>query len=218
MRIKWLGHASFLITSDDGTTVITDPYQSATDGGMVGYDKINQSATVVTVSHEHGDHNSASDVQGNPTIVRGLGSHEAGGIEFRGVESYHDTNHGDQRGPNTLFCFSVDGIRICHLGDLGHQLSQSTLNEIGEVDLLLAVAGGGPTIDLPDLNQLVEAMGPKVVIPMHFTNNNCTYTKYTVEDFAEGKDTVKRTGTSEVELSSAELPQNTEVVILDHAL
>ncbi|PZC50583.1 MAG: L-ascorbate metabolism protein UlaG, beta-lactamase superfamily [Chloroflexi bacterium] len=218
MKIKWLGHASFLITSNDGTTIITDPYQSANDGGMVGYEKITQSASVVTVSHEHGDHNSVNDVQGNPALIRGLGSQEAGGIEFRGVESYHDTNYGSQRGPNTLFCFSVDGIRICHLGDLGHQLSQSTLDEIGEVDLLLAVAGGGPTIDLPDLNQLVEAMGPKVVIPMHFTNNNCTYTKYTAEDLAKGKDTVKRTGTSEVEFSSSELPQNTEVVILNHAL
>ena len=218
MKVKWLGHASFLITADNGTRVITDPYQSSADGGMVGYAKINESADVVAVSHEHGDHNYVSDVSGNPAVVRGVGSHQAAGIDFRGVESYHDTAQGAQRGPNTLFCFTVDDVRICHLGDLGHQLSQATLDEIGEVDLLLAVAGGGPTIDLPELNQLVENISPSVVIPMHFTNENCTYTRYTADDFALGKASVRRPASSETSLSPSQLPQTTEVVILDHAL
>lgn len=218
MKIKWLGHASFLITADNGTRIITDPYQSSADGGMVGYAKINESADVVTVSHEHGDHNYVSDVSGNPVIVRSVGSQQVAGIDIRGVESYHDTAQGAQRGLNTLFCFTVDDVRICHLGDLGHQLSQATLDEIGMVDLLLAVAGGGPTIDLPDLNRLVENISPRVVIPMHFTNENCTYTRYTADDFARGKASVRQSDSSETELSPSLLPQATEVVILDHAL
>ena len=80
MKVKWLGHASFLITADNGTRVITDPYQSSADGGMVGYAKINESADVVAVSHEHGDHNYVSDVSGNPAVVRGVGSHQAASV------------------------------------------------------------------------------------------------------------------------------------------
>ena len=143
MKVKWLGHASFLITADDGTRIITDPYKSQSDGGLVGYAKINEAADVVTVSHEHNDHNHTADVGGSPEVVRGAGPQDARGIRFHGVATYHDTEQGAQRGANTVFCFDVDGVKVCHLGDLGHQLSSQQLSEIGEVDVLLAVAGGG---------------------------------------------------------------------------
>ena len=218
MKVKWLGHASFLITADDGTRIITDPYKSQSDGGLVGYAKINEAADVVTVSHEHNDHNHTADVGGSPEVVRGAGPQDAKGIRFHGVATYHDTEQGAQRGANTVFCFDVDGVKFCHLGDLGHQLSSRQLSEIGEVDVLLAVAGGGPTIDLEALNRLVENMKPKAVIPMHFTNENCTYTKYTAEDFASGKSDVQRLGESETAISAADLPGDTRVIVLDHAL
>ena len=150
--------------------------------------------------------------------MRGTGPRDAKGIQFRGVATYHDTEQGAQRGDNTVFCFAVDGVKFCHLGDLGHQLSSQQLSEIGEVDVLLAVAGGGPTIDLEVLNQLVENMKPKAVIPMHFTNANCTYTKYTAEDFAQGKSDVQRVGESETTISASDLPGDTRVIVLDQAL
>ena len=218
MKVKWLGHAAFLITADDGTRIITDPYKAQSDGGLVGYAKINEAADVVTVSHEHNDHNHTDDVGGGPEVVRGTGPQDAKGIQFRGVATYHDTEQGAQRGANTVFCFAVDAVKFCHLGDLGHQLSSQQLSEIGEVDVLLAVAGGGPTIDLEVLNQLVENMKPKAVIPMHFTNENCTYTKYTAEDFARGKSDVQRVGESETTISAADLPGDTRVIVLEHAL
>ena len=218
MKVKWLGHASFLITADDGTRIITDPYKSQSDGGLVGYAKINEAADVVTVSHEHNDHNHTADVGGDPEVVRGTGPQDSRGVQFHGVATYHDTEQGAQRGANTVFCFAVDGVKFCHLGDLGHQLSSQQLSEIGEVDVLLAVAGGGPTIDLEALNQLVDNMKPKAVIPMHFTNANCTYTKYTAEDFARGKSDVRRVGESETTISADELPGATRVIVLDHAL
>ena len=216
MKIKWLGHASFLITAQDGTRIITDPYRP--NPPSLAYDRVNESADIVTVSHEHGDHNQVSDVSGNPQIVRGVGSHEAKGIGFTGVATYHDTERGAQRGENTIFCFTVDGMRLCHLGDLGHPISQGTVNEIGEVDIMLTVAGGGPTIGVPQANEIVNAIKPKVVIPMHLKTEKCTFTQYTADDFAAGKSSVRRVGSSETEFTKEGLPQSTEVVILEHAL
>lgn len=95
MKIKWLGHASFLITSDTGTKIVTDPYVT---GGPLSYGEIKESADIVTVSHEHGDHNNAAAVQGNPEVVKG--TTKAGGIEFKGIPTYHDDAEGNQRGKN----------------------------------------------------------------------------------------------------------------------
>ena len=217
MKVKWLGHASFLITAEDGTRIITDPYEPAPTG-MVGYGKINEPADIVTVSHEHGDHNKVSDVLGTPQLLRGVGSHQANGIEFRGLATYHDTDKGGQRGSNAIFCFAVDGVRVCHLGDLGHRLSQEAYDEIGDVDVLLAVIGGGPTIGVPEANEIVAKIKPKVVIPMHFKTDKCTFTQYTADDFVVGKSKVRRPGISEVEITQEGLAEIIEIVVLEHAL
>ena len=139
MKIKWLGHACFLITAEDGTRIITDPYES---GGNIKYDKIAEAADIVVISHQHYDHNDARAVKGKPVIV--TESQKAKGIEFKGVESFHDTSGGRQRGPNTIFCFTVDKIKVCHLGDLGHDLSAEQVSDIGEVDILLIPTEAGP--------------------------------------------------------------------------
>ena len=105
MKIKFLGHAAFMITSDDGTSIITDPYETSED---LTYGEIQESADVVTVSHDHFDHCNVAAVRGNPEVVRG--SAKAKGIEFKGVPSYHDDAEGTMRGGNTIICFEVDGI------------------------------------------------------------------------------------------------------------
>ena len=96
MRVKWLGHASFLITATDGTRIITDPYRP--NPPSLAYKKISESAEVVTVSHEHGDHNDVGSVGGQPQVIRGVGAHKARNIEFKGFATYHDTAQGGQRG------------------------------------------------------------------------------------------------------------------------
>ena len=102
MKIKWLGHSCFLITADEGVRIITDPYSV---GGGIGYDKIQEAADIVTVSHGHGDHSNVAVVKGNPEVV--ISSKEVKGIEFRGIASYHDETQVRQRGPNTIFCFTT---------------------------------------------------------------------------------------------------------------
>ena len=215
MKVTWLGHASFLLTSDRGIRVVTDPYAPAE---TLSYGEIEETADVVTVSHEHGDHNNVSAVKGNPEVVRGAGISLVRGIEFTGVGTFHDADRGAARGPNTVFCFALDGIRICHLGDLGHALSEQEVSDIGATDLLLVPVGGHFTIDASVATEACAALNPRVVIPMHYRTEKCNYPIGDVEPFLHGRANVRRLGDSEVELKKALLPQVTETVVLQHAL
>ena len=111
MKVKWLGHASFTITSDAGIKIITDPYAT---GDNLSYDEIKESADIVTVSHGHFDHNNVAAVSGSPEVVSG--STQVRGIKFKGIPSYHDMAGGSQRGNNVIFCFEVDGVNVCQIG------------------------------------------------------------------------------------------------------
>jgi len=213
MKIKWLGHASFVITSDAGTKIITDPYET---GGDLSYGQIKESADIVTISHDHTDHNNVAAVQGSPKVVRG--AVEVRGIKFNGIPTYHDDAGGGKRGKNTIICFEVDGIRVCHLGDLGHQLSDSQLAELGRVDVLLIPVGGFYTIAPKLAAQLGDRLKPKVIIPMHYKTDKCDYPIAGVEEFLRGKKEVSRLDASEAEFKAGELPATTQIVVLKPAL
>ena len=213
MKVKWLGHATFLITSDAGIRIITDPYA---DRPELSYGEIKESADIVTVSHEHSDHNNVAAVQGNPEVVRGTA--EVKGIEFKGIPTYHDDSEGQQRGANVIFCFEVDGIRVCHLGDLGHPLADAQMAEIGKVDILLVPVGGFYTIDAEVATQTCNALSPRVVIPMHFKNEKCAFPIAEVDKFLEGKDNVTLLGVSEAEFKQGALPNVAQIVVLKPAL
>ena len=215
MKVQWLGHASFLITSDDGIKVITDPY---TPGGFgLSYGEIKESADIVTVSHEHGDHNNVATVGGNPEVIRGTA--EAKGIRFNGTPTYHDEAGGSQRGSNTIFCFEVDGIKVCHLGDLGHQLSDQEIAELGKVDILLTPVGGNFTIGAKVATEVYEKLAPRVVIPMHYQNERCSsFPVAGVDEFLQGKTAVNRPDASQVEFKTGELPAATQIIVLQPAL
>jgi L-ascorbate metabolism protein UlaG (beta-lactamase superfamily) len=215
MKIKWLGHSCFLITSKNGTRVITDPY---TVGGGISYSPIKETVDIVVVSHGHNDHNNVSAIPGKPEVVKGNGTKTAKGIQFKGIASYHDSSQGEQRGPNTIFCFNVDDLKLCHLGDLGHMLSPAQINEIGAVDILFAPVGGFFTIDASVASQVCDQLKPKVVIPMHFKTPKCAYPIAGIEDFLRGKKDVRRLRDSEVQLERGELPSATEIVLLQPAL
>jgi L-ascorbate metabolism protein UlaG (beta-lactamase superfamily) len=215
MKIKWLGHSCFLITSRSGVRIVTDPYAV---GGGINYSPIKETADVVVVSHDHGDHSNVSTVQGKPELVKGNGTKTAKGIQFRGIAAYHDASQGKQRGPNTVFCFAVDDIKLCHLGDLGHMLSSGQVNEIGAVDILFVPVGGFYTIDAPVASQVCGQLKSKVVIPMHFKTPKCAYPIAGVEDFLRGKKDVRKVGGSEVEFEREKLPAATEIVLLQPAL
>lgn len=217
MKIKFLGHSCFLITDRDGLRIITDPY---TTGEGISYSPIEEAADIVLVSHEHGDHNNVSVVRGKPDVVKHSGTKTVRGIEFRGIDTYHDSSQGKQRGPNTAFCFTLDEIRVCHLGDLGHLLSPKQVAEIGKLDILLIPVGGFFTIDASEATQVCHQLSPRIIIPMHFKTPKCAYPIAGVDDFLKGKGRIRRLLSSETEFAKAAIPDPalSEVVVLQPAL
>ncbi len=213
MKIKWLGHASFLITSDSGTKIITDPY---IPDDRLHYGEINESADAVTVSHDHSDHDSVAAVKGSPQVVKGNG--EIKGIKFRGIATAHDASGGKERGPNTVFCFEVDGVKVCHLGDLGHELTAGQTEQIGAVDVLLLPVGGFYTIDATVASRVAGQLKTRVIIPMHFKNRKCNFPIAGVEEFLRGKKDVSQSDASEVEFRAGEMPSTTRIMVLKPAL
>ncbi len=213
MKIKWLGHACFMITSDAGIKIITDPYAPSEN---LNYGEIKESADIVTVSHGHFDHNNVAAVKGNPEVVRETA--KVKGIEFKSIPTYHDNTGGKRGGNNAVICFEVDGMRVCHLGDLGHPLSDKQTTELGKVDILLIPVGGNYTIDAKVASQICNKLTPKVVIPMHYKTDKCTLPVADVNEFLQGKKGVSRLNVSEVEFKQGELPASTQIIVLKSAL
>ncbi|MEA3253492.1 MAG: MBL fold metallo-hydrolase [Chloroflexota bacterium] len=215
MKIKWLGHSCFLIESERGLKVITDPFSV---GRGINYSPVEESADVVLVSHDHYDHNAVSQVRGKPEVVKDSGVKSARGIQFRGIDTYHDASQGKQRGKNLVFCFSLDDIKLCHLGDLGHLLGQAQIDEIGAVDILFVPVGGFFTIDAAEAGRVSEQLEPGIIIPMHFKTPKCDYPISGIEDFIRGRKNVKEMSSSEVELKVGDLPAISEIMVLKPAL
>ena len=213
MKIKWLGHASFLIKSDKGITIITDPYNVY---GGIQYSPINESADIVTISHGHGDHNNSKAIQGNPAVITAAGTREIKGITVRGFNSYHDDEQGSKRGSNIMFCFTVDSINICHCGDLGHTLSQNQLSDIGPIDIILVPVGGNFTVNAGQAAEVIRLIKPKVIIPMHYKNEKCSLPISTLEEFTKGKNNVRELSSNEIEFTMGSLPQKTEIIVLQY--
>ena len=217
MKVKWFGHASFLITSDKGTKIITDPYTPGVYG--LEYNQISESADIVTVSHDHDDHNNVSVIPGKPQIVKGAGKHQAKGIEFRGIASCHDDCGGKERGDDTIFVFTIDDIKICHLGDLGRLLTDKEVSEIGKVDVLMIPVGGNFTIDAAAADKVIAQLKPHIVFPMHYQTGKCpNFPVANADPFLKGKNNVKKSTDSKVELKINQLPKNTQIYVLRHEL
>jgi L-ascorbate metabolism protein UlaG (beta-lactamase superfamily) len=218
MKIKWYGHSAFLITSDQGAKIMIDPYEPGAFGGQLSYGKIKDQVDIVLTSHDHADHNYTKDLPGTPQIVKGSGPKTAKGISMKGISTYHDPSQGSERGSNTIFTLKIDNIQLCHLGDLGHLLSDKELAEIGPVDILLIPVGGFFTIDPKEATRVAEQIKPKILIPMHFKTAKCGFPIAPVEDFLKGKTNSKRPKASEATFDKATLPQQMEIVVLEHAL
>jgi L-ascorbate metabolism protein UlaG (beta-lactamase superfamily) len=213
MKIKYLAHAAFLITADNGTRIITDPYE--TSPGLK-HGAITETADIVTVSHEHGDHNNVSAVKGNPKVVRA--SAEVKDIKIKATPTDHDDKGGSQRGKNTIFCIDMDGVTVCHAGDLGHELTAEQVRAIGKVDVLMIPVGGFFTIDARTATQVCDQLKPKVIIPMHFKTDKLEFPIAGVEEFLKGKSNVTRSNDSVIELKAGKLPGTAQIIVLKQSL
>ncbi len=162
MKIQYLGHSCFVLTESTGTTVVCDPYNN------IGFRMPKAEADVVTVSHQHYDHNNVSVIGGKPLVLDKEGYYELDGVSISGVKSYHDDEGGNARGENIIFKFRMYCLEVCHLGDLGEGCSAELLEKILPIDILLIPVGGKYTLDAEQAKEYVDRIMPQVVIPMHY--------------------------------------------------
>ena len=170
MKLSWVGHSCFRMTAQDGTVVVTDPYDDS-----VGIDMVPLRADLVTMSHEHHDHNCGQMLVGCPVIARGLETAHVGSVQTCAVSSYHDEVRGVRRGENALRIFAIDGLKVVHAGDLGCMPEKAVLEAISGADVLMLPVGGFYTIDAAMAGRVVHAACPRCVIPMHFKTARCGY-------------------------------------------
>ena len=173
MRIRWYGQSAFLLTGSRRVFVdpFTDMGEAARKRGLeFDYPAIDAEADLLLVTHEHGDHNGVEAIGGSPETIRSTaGRFESPVGEVVAIASEHDDVAGTTRGPNTIFRFELDGVRVCHLGDFGQRaLRGEQRDAIGEVDVLFVPAGGGPTVGGEVAAGVVRAIGPRLVVPMHY--------------------------------------------------
>jgi L-ascorbate metabolism protein UlaG (beta-lactamase superfamily) len=178
MKITWFGQACFEFAAA-GAAIVCDPYDPST-----GYAAHPRRADIVTISHEHFDHNYLGWIKGAPAVVRGTGSRTVKGVRITGLPSFHDDSGGARRGPNTVFVIEADGLRICHMGDIGHTPGRELLEKIGKPDVLLIPAGGFYTVDGAQAAAIAAEIGAGLTIPMHYNTGGRDAPIGTVDAFA----------------------------------
>lgn len=163
MEIKYLGHSSFFIKTDK-TRVLMDPF----DPKFIGLKFAKTEADIVTVSHQHQDHNYLAVIGGEPLVIDLPGEFEKNGVRVFGFKSYHDKKKGEERGDNIIFKIKSEGIDILHCGDLGFVPDDDFIDQLGTIDILMVPVGGFYTIDSTEAVELVKKIEPSITIPMHY--------------------------------------------------
>ncbi len=217
VSIRYIGHSCFLITTSEGVQILTDPVE------FKGYHfPKGIKPDIVTVSHNHVDHNRVDMIEGNPRIIYGCSSNKkvetidlvVKNVRIFTVPSYHDPG---KHGVNAIFIFDFDGIRIVHLGDLGTVLSDDQISAIGNVDFLMIPVGGQFTITIPEANQVVEQLEiRRAVFPMHYKTEAFTDLPYSVDVFLQDKHNINRINGYEVKFDLKIKPSNTQIYVLDY--
>lgn len=208
MKIQWIGHSSFAITLENGKIIMTDPF-----GEEVGYPAPSMAADIVTVSHQHFDHNAVKRVPGKPKVFDTVGRHELDGVTVTGIPSYHDEAGGSKRGSNIISVIEAEGLRLCHLGDLGHVLEPAQVEKIGSPDVLLAPVGGFYTIGPDEAARVVDQLKPKYVVPMHYKTKYLDFPIETPDKFLSNFPGYRKE--AELVVTRESLPPQTEAVLLE---
>ena len=208
MDITWLGHSCFKIRGSQAI-IVTDPFPP-----NMGYTLGKITADIVTVSHPHPSHSYNEGINGEHRLVKGPGEYEISGVLMLGISTFHDAVKGQSKGKNTIYLMEVDGVNICHLGDIGHVLSDGQVEELGNVDILMVPVGGVSTINASMAAEIVRKLEPKIVLPMHYKTPKTTRELEPVGNF------LKEMGQSQVEprtkltISKSNLPLVMQVIVL----
>lgn len=206
LQIRWHGHACWEITND--ITLVTDPH----DGKSIGIPAPTVAGDIILVSHDHYDHNSVKTVEkeGSRVVLDGR-KRTIDDVEIRGVDTFHDEAGGSKRGGNIIYTFVIDGIRFCHLGDLGHEIDNETIERIGEVDVLFIPIGGTFTVDDKQAWDVIKAIKPKIIVPMHYKIGGLSLPISGIDSFLEQNKFKLIPVGNEIEIDKEDLPDEPEV-------
>lgn len=206
MKIEYYGHSSFRFESREGS-VVTDPF------GDIGFPMPAVRADVVTVSHDHYDHNNLEAVDCK-RVLRETGSYSFRGIGFEAIENFHDDVQGRKRGKNLVFFYSIEGIILCHMGDTGEPCSPGLLQRLKKADVLLLPVGGNYTLDYREAIQFVENLHPSFVIPMHFKTPDSNLDISPPDEFLAHFPSVVRVG-NKFDLCKDDLGGETKIIYME---
>ena len=207
MEITWYGRACFRLKGKEATA-ITDPCPPAT-GFVAGKHDVD----LLTVSHAHPDHSYTRSITAGLTLTR-PGEYEFHDLLVTGVRTYHDGARGAERGENMIFAVEVDGVHVCHLGDLGHLLTEEQVAELGPIDVLLVPVGGTTTVTPAEATEVVSQLSPKLVIPMHFAIDGASADLMSPETFLHEM-SVEPIRQPKAIVTPSSLPDETQVVLLE---
>lgn len=208
MRITWHGQSCFKIVTKE-TTIITDPFSKD-----IGLKPPHCEAGLVTISHDHYDHNNISALRGTPFVIDGPGEYDLKGVFVWGIDSFHDNKEGKERGVNTIFIIETEGMRVCHLGDLGQkELTDEQLEKIGEIDILMIPVGGVYTIDSEEAAVIINSIEPKIVIPMHYKIPGLNIKLQGIEAFLKEMGLEKQV-VEQLAIKKSDLPKEEEMKVV----
>ncbi len=210
MEITWLGHSCFRIKAREGV-IVTDPFDKTS-----GYQLGKVTANIVTISHDHPQHNFASGVGGEPKIIRSLGEYEIAGMFIYGIKAFHDANKGQSKGKNIIYFMEAEDIKLCHLGDLGHALSAAQIEEVSDTDILMVPVGGFSTINASAAAEVVNAVQPRIVIPMHYKTPAIQRDLEPLDKFLKEMGVKEASPLPKLVINKATLPIDTQVMVLDY--
>ena len=215
MEIVYFGNSCFRIKTKE-VTIVTDPYHSTS---YLAAKLPKLEADIITVSHDHEDHNNTEGVIGSakrpkPFIITAPGEYEVSGVSVFGMGTAHDKEKGKSRGKNTIYLYVADGMRLVHLGDLGHKLEDKIMEQISECDVLFAPVGDKVTLEISDMVELVGQIQPKIVIPMHYLLPDGNQELQPVNDFMKEVGLPEFETTDKLNITQDKLPEDREVIVL----
>lgn len=216
MEITYIGHSCFKVKGKELSLVI-DPYDA-----KIGYKLPKIDADVVLSSHDHSDHSNKAGVSGSRFVIDSPGEYEISGVFINGLATFHDDSGGSKRGKNTIYSIDIDGFTLLHLGDLGHELSDETLEHIGTVDVLMIPVGGFYTIDAEIAAKVISSIEPGIVLPMHYKTSDSGASSANMADLDKFLDEmgVSKTAQRSEKLkltSKSDIPEETEIIVLTPA-
>jgi len=212
VEVTWYGHSCFRLAERGAAAIVTDPYDKS-----LGLPLPRLKADVVTISNDTPDHNNAAALRGEAHILTGPGEYEVGGVFITGIDVRPEKKRNkDERPRNTVFLFEFDGVTVCHLGDLMHVPSQSQVEALGQINvLLLPVGGTGHTLNAAQAAEVVSLLEPNIVVPMHYKTRDVTLKLDPVSKFLKEMGLTDIQPQESLKVTKSMLPEETQVVILE---